>query len=193
MPQRWQACRCSCVTIVDPLRLLLLHVLLLCCMGHCCCMCYCFACAATLVGVLAAYVVTVTCAVLSVLCLHLSCAAPAATLVALCAVVIACWVALGYTGALGAHMCCDCCCRGCCCHVCSCLVPLLPELLLHRLFACASDVTSMCAHVQVLCGCSCYFWLRACCTFCCLWFRCCCIHCCCCMCYCLCITLEGVS
>ena len=36
---------------------LLLHVLLLCYMGHCYCMGYCFACAAT-IGVLAAYVVT---------------------------------------------------------------------------------------------------------------------------------------
>jgi len=70
--------------------LLLLHVLLLCCL----------ACAATLVGVLAAYVVAVAYAVLSILCLSLSYAALAATVVAFSAVIFAFEVTFMYTAAL---------------------------------------------------------------------------------------------
>ncbi len=74
-------------------------------MGHCCCMCCCFACAATLVGVLAVYAVAVAYAVLSILCLNLSCAASAATIVAFSAVDVACGDALMYTAALvGTHV-----------------------------------------------------------------------------------------
>ena len=129
-------------------------------------MCCCFACAATVVGVRAAYVV-VTYVVLSILCWHLSYAAPAATVVALSAVVIACGVALRYAAALVST------------HV---LGMLLQGLLLScvqllsAIAACAivaqsmafaSDVTIMCA--CVLCRCSCYFCCLGC--YCCCTFR----------------------
>ncbi len=94
-------------------------------------MCCCFACAATVVGVLAAYVV------LSILCLHLSYAAPAATIVALSAVVIACGVALRYAAALVST------------HVLGMLLQgiLLHVLLLHKLWPLHLMLPS-CAHAS---------------------------------------------